>query len=78
MSSNLLLGAIEDAASDNYTHEAVWANLAGTRNVDTIYGSFSFDENGDAEYIPVVGVVHGDNIDQLQWLMYPWLFDQQE
>ncbi|MCY4672901.1 MAG: hypothetical protein OXD43_03895 [Bacteroidetes bacterium] len=66
MSSNLLLGAIEDAASDNYTHEAVLANLAGTRNVDTIYGSFSSDENGDAEYIPVLGVVFGDNIDQLQ------------
>ena len=64
MLSNLLPGAIEDAA--NYRHEAVWANLMSTRNVDTIYGSFSFDENGDAEYTPVVGVVRGDNIDQLQ------------
>ena len=63
----LLMRAIEDAIGvGNSTSEAVRERLAGMRNVNTIYGSFSFDANGDADYTPLVGIVRGSNIELLE------------
>ena len=57
----LLLEAIEDAGA-NPSSENVREELADMRNVDTIYGSFSFDKNGDADFTPLVGVARGRNL----------------
>ncbi|MCY4171683.1 MAG: ABC transporter substrate-binding protein [Bacteroidetes bacterium] len=62
-SMSLLLKAIEESEVPTPTSEEVRAQLADFRNVDTIYGPFSFDANGDAIYDPVVGIVNGNNID---------------
>ena len=51
----ILARAIADAPSAD--SEAIREALAGIRNLDTVLGGFSFDENGDAVYDPVVEVV---------------------
>ena len=43
--------------ADNYQTASIRDALAGIRNHDTIYGSFSFDSNGDAVYEPIVAQV---------------------
>ncbi len=60
--ADLLLRAIEDAGSGNATRQAVRDTLSAMRKVDTIYGAFSFDKNGDANYKPVVGIVRDNDI----------------
>lgn len=64
--ADLLLKAIMEVASENISNEAVREGLSGMHNVDTIYGPFSFDDNGDAEFTPLVGVVHGSSIELLE------------
>ena len=51
----ILARAIADTPSAD--SEAIREALAGIRNLDTVLGEFSFDENGDAVYDPVVEVV---------------------
>ncbi len=54
-SVHLLMNAISDAgAADSF---AIRDALAATRNTNTVLGSFSFDEVGDAVYDPVVLIV---------------------
>ncbi len=60
---NLLLKAIEESDVDLPTSEQVRSKLVDFRNVDTIYGPFSFDKNGDADYEPILGVVKGSDIE---------------
>ena len=49
------MNAISDAgAADSF---AIRDALAATRNANTVLGSFSFDEVGDAVYDPVVLIV---------------------
>ena len=55
-----------EVTPDNISNDAVREQLAQMRNVDTIYGSFSFDDNGDAEYTPLVGIVRGSSIELLE------------
>jgi len=43
--------------ASNYEAASVRDALAAIRNLDTIYGSFSFDEHGDAIYEPIVAQV---------------------
>ncbi len=64
--ANLLLRAIMEVAPENVSNDAVRGKLSEMRNVDTIYGPFSFDDNGDAEFTPLVGVVRGSNIELLE------------
>ena len=52
----ILARAISDAGGSTDS-EAIRDALAGIRNLDTVLGRFSFDENGDAVYDPVVEVV---------------------
>ena len=52
----ILARAIADAAGSTDS-ESIRAALAGIRNLDTVLGVFSFDENGDAVYDPVVEMV---------------------
>ena len=49
----ILARAIADAGGSTDS-ESIRAALAGIRNLDTVLGVFSFDENGDAVYDPVV------------------------
>lgn len=60
--ADLLLRAISEVTPDNISNEAVRDRLALIRNIDTIYGPFSFDEDGDAEFTPLVGIVRGTDI----------------
>ncbi len=62
---NLLFKALEETEVASPTSDAVRVELSEMRNVDTIYGPFSFDENGDAIYSPQVGVVRGNTIELL-------------
>jgi len=62
----LLLKAIEEANVPTPTSEEVRVQLEDFRNVDTIYGPFSFDKNGDADYEPVLGIVKGNDIEPLK------------
>lgn len=64
--ADLLLMAIMEVTPDNISNDAVRAKLAQMRNVDTIYGPFSFDDDGDAEYTPLVGIVRGTSIELLE------------
>ncbi len=64
--ANLLLKAIMEVTPENISNDAVREKLSGMRNVDTIYGPFSFDDNGDAEFTPLVGIVRGSNIELLE------------
>lgn len=64
--ADLLLRAITEVTPDNISNDAVRERLARMRNIDTIYGPFSFDANGDAEYTPLVGVVRGTSIELLE------------
>ncbi len=66
VAANLLLRAIMEVTPENISSETVREKLSGTRNLDTIYGPFSFDENGDAEYTPLVGIVRGSTIELLE------------
>ena len=52
----ILARAIADAGGSTDS-ESIRAALAGIRNLDTVLGVFSFDENGDAVYDPVVEMV---------------------
>ena len=52
----ILARAIADAGGSTDS-ESIRAALAGIRNLDTVLGVFSFDENGDAAYDPVVEMV---------------------
>ena len=63
---DLLMRAILEVPPDNISSDAVKEQLAGTEDIDTIYGSFSFDSNGDAEFSPVVGIVRGPDIELLE------------
>ena len=53
--AQLLFAAMAEAGMDA-SPNAIRQVLAGFRDRDTVYGSFSFDEVGDAIYAPVVGV----------------------
>ena len=64
--AELLLRAIMEVTPDNISNDAVREQLAMMRNVDTIYGPFSFDDDGDAEYTPLVGIVRGASIELLE------------
>ena len=64
--ADLLLKAIMEVAPENISNEAVRERLSGMRDVDTIYGPFSFDENGDADFTPLVGIVRGNNIELVE------------
>ena len=64
--ADLLLRAIMGVTPDNISNDAVREELARMRNVDTIYGRFSFDDDGDAEYTPLVGIVRGSSIELLE------------
>ena len=55
-----------EVTPDNISNDAVREQLAQMRNVDTIYGPFSFDDDGDAEYTPLVGIVRGASIELLE------------
>lgn len=63
--ANLLLKAIMEVTPENISNNTVREKLSAMRNVDTIYGPFSFDDNGDAEFTPLVGIVRGNNIELL-------------
>ena len=52
----ILARAIADAGGSTDS-ESIRAALADIRNLDTVLGVFSFDENGDAVYDPVVEMV---------------------
>lgn len=52
----ILARAIADAGGSTDS-ESIRAALAGIRDLDTVLGVFSFDENGDAVYDPVVEMV---------------------
>ena len=52
----ILARAIADAGGSTDS-ESIRDALAGIRNLDTVLGVFSFDENGDAVYDPVVEMV---------------------
>lgn len=61
--TNLLMQAITDVGPESYSNEAVRKVLADTtRMKDTIYGPFSFDSNGDAQFPPIIGIVRGNEI----------------
>lgn len=63
-SVRILARAIADA--DGSTDSRSIRNaLAGIRNLDTVLGRFSFDENGDAVYDPVVEVVRNGRFEVL-------------
>jgi len=62
---NLLFEAIAETEVATPTSDAVRVELSEMRNEDTIYGPFSFDENGDAIYSPQVGIVRGNSIELL-------------
>ncbi len=64
--TNLLLRAVLEVNPGNISNEAVRERLSQMRNVDTIYGPFSFDDNGDAEFTPLVGIVRGSTIESLE------------
>lgn len=64
--TSLLLEAIIEVAPENISNEAVRAKLSEMRNVDTIYGPFSFDDDGDADFTPLVGIVRGNNIELVE------------
>lgn len=64
--ADLLLRAITKVTPDNISNDAVREELAKMRNIDTIYGPFSFDGNGDAEFTPLVGIVRGNSIELLE------------
>ena len=57
--ANVLLQAIADALPDRRA-DTIRDALAGLENLDTIYGSFSFNEDGDAVYAPSVVQARGD------------------
>lgn len=57
-SAHILANALANAES--FESDAIREALAETRNLDTIFGPFSFDENGEAVYEPVVGQVKGN------------------
>jgi len=61
----LLMKAIEETEAGNASSEEIRENLSAMRKVDTIYGPFSFDENGDAIYDPIIGVTNGRDIELL-------------
>lgn len=63
--TDLLLRAFKDVNLSNYSNETIRESLASFKNVDTIYGSFSFDSTGDGVYTPVVGIVRNGNITPL-------------
>ncbi len=48
------------AQVERFEADAIRDVLAKTRDLDTVFGSFSFGENGDAEYDPVVAQVKDD------------------
>ena len=54
-SLNILADAIANAGSTNAS--AIKDAMAATRNVDTILGTFSFNDDGDAVYDPIVLIV---------------------
>ena len=60
----VLARAIAD--SENHESSAVQQALAKTRGLDTIFGSFAFDEHGDAVYDPVVAQVRNGSFVTLQ------------
>ena len=63
-SVRILARAIADA--DGSTDSRSIRNaLAGIRNLDTVLGRFSFDENGDAVYDPVVEIVRNGRFEVL-------------
>lgn len=63
--TDLLLKAITEVAPENISNSTVREELSAMRNVDTIYGPFSFDDNGDAIFTPLAGIVRGSNIELL-------------
>ena len=64
-SVRILARAIADA--DGSTDSRSIRNaLAGIRNLDTVLGRFSFDENGDAVYDPVVEIVRNGRFEVLE------------
>ena len=61
----ILARAIADAGGSTDS-ESIRAALAGIRNLDTVLGVFSFDENGDAVYDPVVEEVRDGAFEVLE------------
>lgn len=61
----ILARAIADAGGSTDS-ESIRAALAGIRNLDTVLGVFSFDENGDAVYDPVVEMVEDGAFEVLE------------
>ena len=57
----ILAKAISDAQSTNSA--AIRDALANIRDFDTILGSFSFDQNGDAVYDPIVLIVENGQLE---------------
>ena len=57
MTMHLLAHVLKDAS--NYEAETVRGLLAAVKDIPTVYGSFSFDEHGDAVYDPIVAQVKG-------------------
>ena len=61
---HILAEALENA--ENYEAASIRSALAAVKNLDTIYGPFSFDGNGDAMYNPVVAQVRDNAFVVLQ------------
>lgn len=61
----ILARAIADAGGSTDS-ESIRVALAGIRNLDTVLGVFSFDENGDAVYDPVVEMVEDGAFEVLE------------
>ncbi len=54
------------ASAESYEAASIRSALAAIRDLGTIYGSFSFDENGDAVYNPIVAHVQDNQFVILQ------------
>ena len=59
-SAYVLSAAIANAGSTNST--AIRNALANIRNLDTIFGEFSFNDVGDAVYDPIVLIVENGEL----------------
>ncbi len=58
-STSVLIEALRQASA--YDFDSIKESLSGIQNFPTIFGSFSFNDDGDAVYDPVIAVVKDNN-----------------